>query len=192
MPQDDLPTIPFESSTAWETWLESHHADAPGLWLKMAKKGSGMVTVTIVDAIEVALCFGWIDGQRRSFDDVWFLQRFTPRRPRSRWSQINRDRAEMLIVQGRMRPAGREEVERAKADGRWEAAYPSPKNMQVPADLAHALTSVPDGAKAFAGLAASERWEILIRLHHTTDPTTRIRRIADVLAKLTGHPNGWE
>jgi uncharacterized protein YdeI (YjbR/CyaY-like superfamily) len=116
---DGLPQIPFASAAAWEDWLESNHAESRGVWIKMAKKSSGIETVRHPEAVESALCFGWIDGHRVGLDDRYFLQRFTPRRARSNWSKINRDRAEQLIAEGRMRPAGLAEVERAKSDGRW-------------------------------------------------------------------------
>ena len=114
------PIIPFTSREAWETWLEEHHATSDGLWLKLAKKGSGLETVSLAEALDVALCYGWIDSQANSFDDVYWLQRFTPRRPRSKWSKVNRGKVIKLIEEGRMRPAGLREVERAKAEGRWE------------------------------------------------------------------------
>ena len=116
------PVVAFESQEAWEAWLADNHATAGGLWIKMAKKATGIPSVTHQQALDVALCYGWIDGQRNRFDDQWFLQRFTPRRPRSNWSKINRAKVERLMEEGRMRPAGRREVERAKADGRWDAA----------------------------------------------------------------------
>ena len=116
----ELPMIPFASREAWETWLEEHHATSDGLWLKLAKKGSGLETVSLAEAFDVALCYGWIDSQANSFDDVYWLQRFTPRRPRSKWSKVNRGKVIKLIEEGRMRPAGLREVERAKAEGRWE------------------------------------------------------------------------
>jgi uncharacterized protein YdeI (YjbR/CyaY-like superfamily) len=116
------PVVAFESAEAWETWLDDNHATADGLWIKMAKKATGIPSVTHQEALDIALCYGWIDGQRNRFDDQWFLQRFTPRRPRSNWSKINRDKVERLMAEGRMRPAGRREVERAQADGRWDAA----------------------------------------------------------------------
>ena len=116
----ELPMIPFASREAWETLLEEHHATSDGLWLKLAKKGSGLETVSLAEALDVALCYGWIDSQANSFDDVYWLQRFTPRRPRSKWSKINRGKVIKLIEEGRMRPAGLREVERAKAEGRWE------------------------------------------------------------------------
>jgi uncharacterized protein YdeI (YjbR/CyaY-like superfamily) len=186
MPQDDLPIIPFESVAIWESWLEANHADSPGLRVKIAKKSSGLATVTYAEAVEVAVCFGWIDGQRSSLDDDWFLQRFTPRRPRSRWSQINRERVELLIEKGLMRPAGLREIERAKEDGRWDAAYASPKNIDVPDDLRQALDTNSGAAKAFAALGAADRYAILYHLHHTTDPKARTRRIEEAISKLKG------
>lgn len=119
----DLPVIPFVSRDAWEAWLEEHHATSDGLWLRIARKDSGIESVTFAEALDVALCYGWIDSQANSFDDQYWLQRFTPRRPRSKWSLRNRARATKLIEEGRMKPAGQREVERARADGRWEAAY---------------------------------------------------------------------
>jgi uncharacterized protein YdeI (YjbR/CyaY-like superfamily) len=119
---DGLPTIFFASPEEWERWLEENHAHAKGIWIKMAKKASGIETIRHPDAVDVALCFGWIDGRRERLDDTHFLQRFTPRRPRSNWSQINRDKVERMTAEGRMRPAGLAEVERARADGRWDAA----------------------------------------------------------------------
>ena len=119
---DGLPKIAFASATDWEEWLEQNHAGAAGVWIRMAKKASGIDSVRHPEAIEVALCFGWIDGRRERLDERYFLQRFTPRRRRSNWSRINREKVEQLQAEGRLRPAGIAEVERAKADGRWEAA----------------------------------------------------------------------
>jgi uncharacterized protein YdeI (YjbR/CyaY-like superfamily) len=186
MQKDDLPIIPFQSSTAWEEWLEGNHASSEGLWLKIAKKASGITTITHQEAVEAALCFGWIDGQRQSFDELWFLQRFTPRRPNSRWSQINRDKVESLIERGRMRPAGLREIQRAKADGRWDAAYASPSNIEVPEDLRRALDADPRASEAFAALNATSRYSILYRVHHTKAPAARAQRIERVVAMLTG------
>jgi uncharacterized protein YdeI (YjbR/CyaY-like superfamily) len=122
---DGLAKIPFTSAAEWEQWLEDNHDVADGVWIKMAKKGAGIESVRHPEAVEIALCFGWIDGRREALEERYFLQRFTPRRPRSKWSRINRGSAERLIADGRMRPAGLAEVERAKADGRWEAAHES-------------------------------------------------------------------
>ncbi len=174
---DELPIIPFPSVTEWEAWLEESHATAQGLWLKIAKKASGIETVTYAEAVEVALCFGWIDGQKGRFDEQWFVQRFTPRRPRSKWSQINREKVEELTRVGRMRPAGLREVERAKEDGRWEAAYPSSSKIQVPDDLRAALDADPVASERFAALNASDRYAILFRLHDAKRAQTRARRI---------------
>ena len=116
----EFPVIPFASREEWEAWLEENHPTSDGLWLKLAKKGSGLETVSFAEALDVALCYGWIDSQANSFDDVYWLQRFTPRRPRSKWSKVNRGKVSKLIEEGRMRPAGLQEVERAKAEGRWE------------------------------------------------------------------------
>jgi uncharacterized protein YdeI (YjbR/CyaY-like superfamily) len=185
LPYDDLPIIAFQSSAAWEEWLEHHHAGSRGLWLKIAKKATGLSTVTVQEAIEAALCFGWIDGQRQTFDDQWFLQRFTPRRPRSRWSQINRDKVETLIERGLMRPAGLKEIERAKADGRWADAYPSPTKMELPDDLRRSLEENPRAAEAFAALNATSRYSILYRVHHIKAPAARARRIEEFVAMLT-------
>ena len=133
---DDLPVHLFAGAAELEAWLEENE-DAAGVWLKIAKKGSGESSITYAEALELALCFGWIDSQKRGLDETHFLQRFTPRRPRGRWSKINREKAEALIATGRMRPAGLAEVEAAKADGRWEAAYEGQKSAGVPPDLQH-------------------------------------------------------
>jgi uncharacterized protein YdeI (YjbR/CyaY-like superfamily) len=184
MPKDDLPVLPFASKHAWEEWLEANHESADGVWIKMAKKGSGIETVTHPEAIDVALCFGWIDGQRTGLDDVWFLQRFTPRRPRSKWSQINREKAEALIADGAMRAAGLREVERAKADGRWEAAYPGARAIEVPDDLRVALDANPAAREFFETLTGSSRYAVLYRIHDAKRPETRARRIEKFVAML--------
>ena len=184
MSPDDLPVLPFASREAWEKWLEEEHASSAGVWLKIAKKASGIETVTHAEALEVALCFGWIDGQRRRLDDDWFVQRFTPRRPRSRWSQINRDKAEELIERGAMRPAGLREVERAKADGRWDAAYASQSKIEVPPDLQQALDASPAAKALFATLDSANRYAVLYRIHDAKRPDTRARRIEKFVAML--------
>lgn len=184
MPKDDLPVIPFPSQAAWEEWLETNHERSDGLWIKFAKKASGIETVVYAEALEVALCFGWIDGQVNRFDDDWYLQRFTPRRARSKWSQINRDKAEALIKRGLMRPAGLREVERAKGDGRWEAAYASPSKIDVPDDLRAALDANPAARDFFTTLKGSNRYAILYRIHDAKRPETRARRIDQLVAML--------
>jgi len=180
----DLPVEEFPSAKAWERWLVRHHATAPGLWLKIAKKGSGVVTVDITDAIEVALCYGWIDGLRHGHDETYFRQRFTPRKPRSKWSQINRDRAEALIAAGRMRPAGQAQVDAAKADGRWDAAYAGARTIEVPDDLTRALRRNARARRAFEALDSTNRYAILFRIHDAKRPETRARRIEQFVTML--------
>ncbi len=165
-------------------WLDEHHATSPGLWIKMAKKASGIATVTHDEALDVALCYGWIDGQRNRFDDTWFLQRFTRRRPRSKWSQRNCGKVAELTEQGRMRPAGLREVERAKADGRWEAAYPSQRDLVVPDDLRAALDANRAARDFFDALDRTNRYAILYRLHDARKPETRATRIETFVAML--------
>ncbi|MEW6154204.1 MAG: YdeI/OmpD-associated family protein [Actinomycetota bacterium] len=180
----DLAVEPFESQAAWEAWLAANGATAPGVWLKFARKGSGVPTVTYAQAVESALCHGWIDGQSKGLDTTWYLQRFTPRRARSRWSKINRDKAEALIAAGRMQPGGLAEVERARADGRWEAAYDPPSKATVPDDLRTALDADPVAAAAFAALDAQNRYAVLHRVAEAKRPETRARRIAGFVAML--------
>ena len=180
----DLPVEEFPTAKAWERWLSRNHATSDGLWLKLAKKGTGVTTVDIVDAIEVALCYGWIDGLRHKLDDVYFRQRFTPRKPRSKWSQINRDRAEALIAAGRMRPAGQAQVDAAKADGRWAAAYAGSRTIEVPDDLTRALRRNAAARRAFAALDSTNRYAILFRIHDAKRPETRARRIEQFVTML--------
>ena len=181
---DGLDVLPFPSAEAWHRWLEEHHATSPGLWVMIAKKDSGTDSARYPEVLESALCFGWIDGQRRAHDERHFLQRFTPRRARSRWSQINRETAERLIADGRMEPAGLAEVERARADGRWDAAYAGQARMEVPADLQAELDARPQAAAFFAGLTSQNRYAILYRLHDAKKPETRARRLATFVAML--------
>jgi uncharacterized protein YdeI (YjbR/CyaY-like superfamily) len=192
VPEDDLPVMSFSSQDEWETWLADRHETAAGLWLKIAKKDAGPPTVSYQEAIVVALCFGWIDGQKRALDDVHWLQRFTPRRPRSRWSRINRDKAQELIEAGRMRPAGLREVELARADGRWDAAYAGQRTIEVPPDLAEALAGNEAARTFFATLTGANRYAVLYRINDAKRPETRARRIATYVAMLadgkTLHP----
>jgi uncharacterized protein YdeI (YjbR/CyaY-like superfamily) len=189
---DDLPKIPFASSAEWDQWLEDNHAESGGVWIKIAKKGAGIESVHYPEVLESALCFGWIDGRREALDAQYFLQRFTPRRPRSRWSRINRDKAERLIADGRMRAAGLAEVERARADGRWQAAYAGQKSITVPEDLQRELDARPDAKAFFAELSSQNRYAILYRLHDAKRPETRARRLAQFVGMLeageTIHP----
>jgi uncharacterized protein YdeI (YjbR/CyaY-like superfamily) len=181
---DGLPRLFFASPAEWEQWLEDNHAESEGLWIKVAKKGSGIESVRYPEVLEVALCFGWIDGRREALDDDYFLQRYTPRRSRSRWSRINRDNAERLIAEGRVRPAGLAEVERAKADGRWKAAYEGQKAMTVPDDLQRELDARPKAKAFFAELNSQNRYAILYRLHDAKKPETRARRLEKFVAML--------
>ncbi|MFJ4003350.1 YdeI family protein [Streptomyces sp. NPDC090023] len=180
----DLETVVFESAEAFEAWLGEHHAVSPGIWLKLRKKGPGVVALDYAQALDVALCYGWIDGQKTKFDDQWWLQRFTPRRPRSRWSKVNREKVAALIAQGRMRPPGQAEIDRAKADGRWEAAYDSASTATVPDDLMAALTAVPAAAESFENLDRQNRYAILHRVQDAKKPETRARRIEKYVAML--------
>ncbi len=177
-PTDDLPVLPFASAVEWEAWLEAHHAVAPGVWLKIAKKASGIPTVTYADALEVALCFGWIDGQKASYDESYFLQRFTPRRTRSTWSRINVTKVGELSAAGRMRPAGLAEVDSAKADGRWDAAYGGSATVTVPPDLQAALDANPAARAFFETINRGNRYAVLYRIHDAKRPETRAKRIA--------------
>ncbi|MGA5320950.1 YdeI/OmpD-associated family protein [Streptomyces seoulensis] len=181
----DLETVAFESAEAFEAWLGEHHAVSPGIWLKLRKKSPGTVALNYAQALDVALCYGWIDGQKAKLDDQWWLQRFTPRTPRSKWSKINRDKVTTLTEQGRMRPPGQSEIDRAKSDGRWEAAYDSAKTATVPADLAAALTAAPAAAESFEQLDRQNRYAILYRIQEAKRPETRARRIEKYVAMLT-------
>ncbi|MFJ6404010.1 YdeI family protein [Streptomyces hydrogenans] len=180
----DLETVTFDSAEAFEEWLGEHHADSAGIWLKLRKKGPGVVALDYAQALDVALCYGWIDGQKAKFDDLWWLQRFTPRRRTSRWSKINREKVAALTAQGRMRPPGQAEVDRAKADGRWEAAYDSARTITVPDDLAAALAADPAAAASFETLDGANRYAILYRVHDAKRPETRARRIEQFVAML--------
>jgi uncharacterized protein YdeI (YjbR/CyaY-like superfamily) len=180
----DLPVEEFASAKEWERWLARNHAKSPGVWLKMAKKGSGVETVSHPDALEVALCYGWIDGLRHKHDDVYFRQRFTPRKPRSKWSKINRDKVEALTRAGRMQPAGQRQVDAAKADGRWAAAYDSPGSIQVPDDLARALRRNAKARRKFEALDSRNRYAVLYRIHDAKRPETRARRIEQFVTML--------
>jgi uncharacterized protein YdeI (YjbR/CyaY-like superfamily) len=181
---DALETRAFASAEEWEAWLREHHDTAPGVWIRFAKKGSGVPTVTYLEALHAALCVGWIDGQARSADESSYLQRFTPRRARSIWSKRNRGFAEELIAAGRMQPAGLREVERAKADGRWDAAYDAPSTATVPEDLRAALDAEPAAAEFFATLNGQNRYAILHRVQTAKKPETRARRIERFVAML--------
>jgi uncharacterized protein YdeI (YjbR/CyaY-like superfamily) len=180
----ELPIVLFDSEQAWEAWLIAEHTTSPGLWLKIAKKEAGKASVSYADALTVALCYGWIDGQKQKFDDEYWLQRFTPRTKKSPWSAINRDKAVALIAEGRMREAGLREVERAKADGRWDAAYAPQSKAEMPADFLAALDQ-NEAAKAFyATLNSANRYAILWRINEAKRPETRQKRINEFVVML--------
>ena len=164
--------------------MEANHATADGVWIKVAKKGTGIARRSSPEALDVALCFGWIDGQRRSIDDTYYEQKYTPRRARSKWSKINVEKVAALIEAGKMRPAGLAEIERAKADGRWDAAYDSPSRISVPPDLQAELDKRPAAAANFAALKSTNRYAILYRLHDAKRPETRARRLAQFVEML--------
>jgi uncharacterized protein YdeI (YjbR/CyaY-like superfamily) len=169
----------------WDAWLADHHGDHPdGVWVKIARKRSGMQTVQYPEVLDVAIAYGWIDGQRKPCDERYFFQRFLPRRPRSKWSQVNREKAERMIESGTIKPPGLAEVERARADGRWDAAYPPASRATVPDDLQAALEARPKAAAFFATLSSQNRYAILFRLHDAKRPETRARRLAQFVEML--------
>jgi uncharacterized protein YdeI (YjbR/CyaY-like superfamily) len=180
----DLPVMEFASAREWDAWLAKHHSSSPGLWLRIAKKGTGVVTVNYPEVLDVALRWGWIDGLRHKHDGVYFRQRMTPRKPRSRWSKINCAKAEVLIAAGRMKPAGLREVEAAKADGRWDAAYDGSRTITVPDDLERALRGSIAARRAFEQLDSRNRFAILYRINDAKRPDTRARRIEQFVAML--------
>lgn len=179
----------FKTQAAFEAWLAKHHAKTDGIWVRFYKKASGKPTVTYAEALEVALCFGWIDGQRKSLDEESFLQLYTPRRKRSLWSKINKGHVARLTEAGRMQPAGLAEVERAKADGRWDEAYGNAKDIEIPADFLRALAKDRQAKAFFASLNKANRYSIVWRLATAKKPETRARRMAAILAWLAaGEP----
>jgi uncharacterized protein YdeI (YjbR/CyaY-like superfamily) len=179
--------LQFDTQSDWATWLGRHHESSQGAWLKFAKKGSGVTTVTHPEALEEALCYGWIDGQAAQFDATFYLIRFTPRRPRSKWSQINREKVERLTAERRMKPAGLAQVQAAKEDGRWDAAYPPASAATVPEDLPRALDENPNAKAFFKTLKGANRYAIIYRVHDAKRPETRARRIAQYVAMLAEH-----
>jgi uncharacterized protein YdeI (YjbR/CyaY-like superfamily) len=179
-----LPVLAFRNRESFEEWLDRQPADAAGAWLKLRKKSAGAPGLTKAQAIDAALCHGWIDGQLDKYDDQYWLVRFTPRKARSKWSQVNKRRATELIAEGRMRPSGLAQIEAAKADGRWAAAYAPASSATVPADLQHALDANPKAAKFFATLKGANRYAILYRIGSVKRPETRARKIAEYVAML--------
>jgi uncharacterized protein YdeI (YjbR/CyaY-like superfamily) len=179
-----LPILAFRDGEAFEHWLGQQPADAAGVWLKLAKKSAGQRGPTKSDAIDAGLCHGWIDGQLDQYDDSHWLVRFTPRKARSKWSQVNTKRATELLAEGRMRPSGLAQIEAAKADGRWAAAYAPASSATVPADLQDALDASPEAADFFATLKGANRYAILYRIGSVKRPETRARKIAEYVAML--------
>jgi uncharacterized protein YdeI (YjbR/CyaY-like superfamily) len=181
---DDLPVLPLETASDWERWLREHCDESPGVWLKLGKQGKGVPVIPYADVLDAALCHGWIDGQRRALDDTHFLQKFTPRRPRSAWSKRNREHVERLTKAGRMQPPGVRQVELAKADGRWDAAYDGYRSASVPDDLQRELDSRPAAAEFFSTLNSQNRYAILYRIQTAKKPETRARRINQFVEML--------
>jgi uncharacterized protein YdeI (YjbR/CyaY-like superfamily) len=186
-PKTDLPVLPFKDKKAWSAWLARNHAESPGVWLKLAKKGSETKSVTYAEALEAALCYGWIDGQKRGFDGEFWLQKLTPRGPRSIWSKINREKAEALIASGEMKPAGLAAIERARQNGQWEMAYESQSRVSVPDDLQAELDRNPRAKAFFATLDSANRYAVLWRVQTAKKAETRTRRITQLVAMLERH-----
>jgi len=185
--RNDLPVVQFEGPQTWATWLDEHHATSSGVWLRIAKKASGTASVTYDEALEVALCYGWIDGQKKSYDEASWLQKFTLRGTKSIWSKINREKAEKLIARGAMQPAGLVAVEQAKQDGRWDAAYDSQSSASVPGDFQAALDRNPAAQAFFATLNSRNRYAILFRIQTAKKAETRTKRIEQFIRMLANH-----
>jgi uncharacterized protein YdeI (YjbR/CyaY-like superfamily) len=181
---DPAEVITFRGAAEFEAWLAEHVDHSPGVWLKIAKKGSGIASLTDDEAVDLGLCYGWISGQRKGFDEVYYLQKYVPRRPRSRWSQVNVGKVEELMAAGRMRPRGLAEVEAAKADGRWDAAYESQKEATVPPDLAAALAASPQAASAFDSLGKTDRYAVILDIVTARNPGTRAAHLRKAIAAL--------
>ncbi|MEU3490149.1 YdeI/OmpD-associated family protein [Streptomyces massasporeus] len=181
---DGTGSLPFGTAAGLDSWLTAHPAPHPGLWVRVAKKGSGIPSVSAADVNDVALCHGWITAQRKGLDASYYLQRITPRRPGSLWSMVNVRRIEELSAAGRMRPGGLEEVSAARADGRWEAAYASQKEAEVPADLVEALSRSPRAAAAFEALGRTDRYLAMLGVLRARTAETRAAQVAAAVAKL--------
>ncbi|HKS23323.1 MAG TPA: YdeI/OmpD-associated family protein [Thermoanaerobaculia bacterium] len=187
MKPTDLPTLPFANQQKWADWLAKHHDKSTGVWLKLAKKNTGITSITYEEALDIALCYGWIDGQKGSFDDQYWLQKFTPRGPKSIWSKINTEKVERLITSGDMKPAGLRAIELAKQDGRWDAAYASQKSISVPEDFRSALDRNKKAKAFFATLNSANRYAILFRIHNAKKPETRAKKIQQLIEMLENH-----
>jgi uncharacterized protein YdeI (YjbR/CyaY-like superfamily) len=183
----NLPVIAFDDQQAWATWLHANHTTSSGLWIQLARRASSTRSISYAEAVEIALCYGWIDGQTKSHDETTWLQKFTPRRRGSIWSKINREKAEKLMSTGRMQPAGLAEVNRAKEDGRWDAAYDSARAATVPEDFQAALKSSPPASAFFRTLNSRNRFAILFRIQTAKRPATRARRIEQFIRMLENH-----
>lgn len=181
---DTLPTIEFKTAESFETWLEKHHDNSNGLWLKIFKKDSGEKTISYAEALDIALCYGWIDGQKNAFDEQAYLQKFCPRREKSIWSKINIGHVERLINEGRMRPPGLKAVEKAKVDGRWEKAYDSPSKMTIPEDFLNELCKNKKAEEFFRGLNKTNLFFIGFRLQTAKKQETREKRVKEIIEKL--------
>lgn len=184
---NDLPVLLFEHQKSWAAWLDKNHATSSGVWLRLAKKASGIMSVSYDEALEVALCYGWIDGQKKSDDESAWLQKFTPRGAKSIWSKVNREKAQKLIASGQMKPAGLQAVERARQDGRWDAAYDSPSRATVPADFQAELDRNAQAKAFFGTLNGSNRYAILFRIQTARKAETRARRIQEFIRMLEQH-----
>jgi len=180
----ELPILPFASKKKWADWLAKQYDKTTGIWIKIAKKDSGIPSLTYEEALDVALCYGWIDGQKKGLDDQYWLQKFTPRGPKSIWSKINTEKAEGLIASGKMKPAGLKAIEAAKNDGRWEAAYASQKNISIPEDFQAALEKNKKAKAFFSTLKSAERYSFLFRLHNIKKPEMRANRIQKFIEML--------
>jgi uncharacterized protein YdeI (YjbR/CyaY-like superfamily) len=182
--------IQFRDAGEFEEWLETHFDLQAAVWLKIAKKGSGVPSLTSDDAVDAGLAFGWISGQRKSLDEVYYLQKYVPRRPQSRWSQVNVAKVEELIAAGRMRPAGLAEVEAAKGDGRWAAAYEPQRSATVPADLTAALASSPQAARAFGLLSKTRQYGVILKLLTARTAVARRTQLRKAVAELEAQDRG--
>lgn len=183
----DLPILPFANKRKWTDWLAKQHDKSSGAWLKLAKKDSGVASVTYDEAVESALCYGWIDGQKKGFDDKYWLQKFTPRGPKSIWSKINTEKVERLIKSGEMKPAGLKAIEAAKKDGRWAQAYESQKNISVPQDFQSALNKNKKAKTFFGTLKSAERYSFLFRVQTAKKAETRANLIQKFVSMLEKH-----
>jgi uncharacterized protein YdeI (YjbR/CyaY-like superfamily) len=184
MPNDNLPVISFESSSQWEKWLVENHTQQNGVWLRIFKKDSGVALVTYAEALDEALCYGWIDGQKNKYDERSWLQKFTPRRKKSIWSKINTLHVERLIESGKMKEAGTKEIEAAQQDGRWQQAYDSHKNMTLPEDFLYQLEKDPKAKVFFETLNKTNKYSIAFQLQTAKKPETREKRMKVILEKL--------